>query len=90
MLVGGCAVIPHNYAEQDMFRLLFASLQQLDRVSEDIFARIKDRVRVVLVCAGLQRLSVCACPVSLTTTVLIRRPGMFAPGCQGDGPRALH
>lgn len=28
-----------------MFQLLFASLEHLDRVSDDIFSRIKDRVR---------------------------------------------
>ena len=37
-------VVPHNFSEQDMYKLLFASLQHLDRVSAEVFDKIKGRV----------------------------------------------
>jgi hypothetical protein len=41
-------VLSQSYAEQDALKLIISSLQHLDKVTDDVFNKIRDRVRTNL------------------------------------------
>ena len=51
------AVLSQSYAEQDALKLIISSLQHLDKVTDDVFNKIKNRVRCTG--GGLRRDTVC-------------------------------